>query len=209
MSLVRGGGVGVRSCACSARGLGRRWEWQGRARCRQYRPDVGTAWLGSRAGLWWPLRRQGAAGGVACLGRTQRGSPPGRTGSLLGQPAPSTRRGSRGRAAPGSPSKLPAPTSPRRCARHRVAALAAAVACDASAGAGPSLGASLARRGELGGGRARDEARTCSSPHACSRQRGRRARPSRGGRARVTAPAGGGEPRACSQSTTSSRAKGR
>ena len=72
---------------------------------------------------------------------------------------------------------------------------------------GHRWGASLARRGELGGGRARDEARTCSRPHACSRRRGRRARPSCGGRARVTAPAGGGEPRACSQSTTSSPAK--
>jgi hypothetical protein len=72
---------------------------------------------------------------------------------------------------------------------------------------GHRWGASLARRGELGGGRARDEACTCSRPDACSRQRGRRVRPSCGGRARVTVSAGGGEPRACSQSTTSSPAK--
>ena len=92
MSPVRGGGVGVRSRARSARGLGRRWQWQGRASCRQYRPDVGMEWLGSRAGLWWRSRGQGAAGGVACLaGRARRGSPPGRTGSLLGPPAPSAR----------------------------------------------------------------------------------------------------------------------
>ena len=132
----------VSALARARRGVsgGTGWQGKGRASCRRWRPDGGPAWLGSRAGLWWPSRGQAAAGGVACLGRARRGSPPGRTGSLLGPPAPSTRRGSHGRAAPGSPSKLPAPPSPRRCARHRVAALAAAGACDASAGAGPSLG---------------------------------------------------------------------
>jgi hypothetical protein len=51
MSPVRGGGVGVRSHARSARGFGRRWQCYGHASCRHYRPVVGTAWLGSRAGV--------------------------------------------------------------------------------------------------------------------------------------------------------------
>jgi len=192
----------------SARGLWGRWQRQGRPSCRQNRPDVGTAWLGSRAGLWWPSRGQAAAGGwLAWDGRGAAHHPGGRAACSARPSRPRAAAQSRPRGtgvtveAAGAALAATLRSLPRRRPRCR-GCLRCECGRRAIVGGRPSR--AVVR---LGGGRARDEARTCSRPHACSRRRGRRARPSCGGRARVTAPAGGGEPRACSQSTTSSPAK--